>query len=149
MPSIREDWFEAERLIRAAQQGDLAEMQQLAAEGFDVNLMDEIGKGALHYAVDGGHYKIVSWLLENGADVNLHDEDMIGETALALAAQRDYPELAELLLRHGADPDITGWMQQTARTRAHRRKDPDGAKIAALIEQHKPTPPNVGSKRRK
>ena len=146
MPPIREDWFEAEQLIRAAQEGDLPAVQRLASEGFDVNLQDEIGKGALHYAVEGEHYKVVQWLLEQGANVNLHDDDMIGETALSLAAQRDYPELVELLLKHGADPDITGWMQQTARTRAHRRKDLDGAKIARLIEQYKPVKPNPGSR---
>jgi hypothetical protein len=70
--------------------------------------------------------------------VKLQDEDMIGETALSLAVQRDYPELVKLLLKHGANPDITGWMQQTARSRAHQRKDPDGAKIVMLIEQYKP-----------
>ena len=149
MPRIREDWFEAEQLIRAAQDGDLPLVQRLASEGFDVNLTDEIGKCALHYAVEGEHYKVVQWLLEHHANVNLHDEDMIGETALSLAAQRDYPELVELLLTHGADPDITGWMQQTARTRAHRRKDPDGVKIAALIEQYKPTKPNPGSRQQR
>jgi ankyrin repeat protein len=139
MPRTREDWFEAEQLIRAAQEGNLAEVQRLAKEGFDLNLMEEIERSALHYAVDGEHYKVAQWLLENGARVNLHDEEMIGETALALAVQRDYPEMVELLLSFGADPDIPGWMQQTARTRAHARKDPDGVKVRALIEQHKPT----------
>lgn len=149
MPRIREDWFETEQLIRAAQDGDLSEVRRLASEGFDVNLMDEIERAALHYAIEGEHYNVAQWLLENGANVNLHNEDMIGETALALAVQRDYPEMVELLLKFGADPDITGWMQQTARSRAHRRKDPDGVKIRALIEQHRPTKPNPGSGPRK
>ena len=149
MPRIREEWFEAEQLIRAAEDGNLSETQRLSAAGFDVNLMDEIGKGALHYAVEGEHYKVVQWLLVNGANVNSHEPDIIGETPLSLAAQRDYPELVELLLKHGADPDITGWMQQTARTRARRRKDEDGARIAGLIEHYKPTPPNPGAKVRK
>jgi ankyrin repeat protein len=149
MPRIREDWFEAEQLIRAAQDGNFQEVQRLATEGFDVNLLDEIGKGVLHYAVEGEFYKVVQWLLQNGASVNLHDPDMIGETALSLAVRQDYPELVELLLKHGADPDITGWMQQTARTRAHRRKDADGEKIIALVEQYKPTQPNPGSRQRK
>jgi ankyrin repeat protein len=148
MPA-RENWFEAEQLIRAAQDGELAEVQRLAADGFDLNLMDVIGNGALHYAAEGEHYKVVAWLLDNGALVNLHDPDAIGETALNLAAQGDYPEMVELLLGRGADPDITGWMQQTARTRANKRKDDDGLKIAALIEKYKPIPPKPGSRGRK
>jgi ankyrin repeat protein len=149
MPRSREDWFEAEQLIRAAQDGDLLAVQQLAASGFDVNLMDELSKAALHYSVEGEHYKVAQWLIENGADVNLHDDEMIGETALSLAAQGDYPEIVELLLKHGADPDITGWMKQTARTRAHKRKDAEGKKIAGLIEQYKPTKLNPGDRQRR
>jgi ankyrin repeat protein len=149
MPRIREDWFEAEQLIRAAQDGDLLAVQKLAASGFDVNLMDELSKAALHYSVEGEHYKVAQWLVENGADVNLRDDEMIGETALSLGAQGDYPEIVELLLKHGADPDITGWMQQTARTRAHKRNDAEGKKIAGLIEQYKPIKPNPGSRQRR
>jgi hypothetical protein len=149
MPRIREDWFEAERLISAAQESDLAEAQRFLAQGFDVDLMDEIGKGALHYAVEGENYKFVVWLLDHGANVNLHNDEIAGETALALAAQRDYPELVELLLARGADPDIPGLMQQSARTRAHERRDTDGLRIAALIEQFKPTPPNPGARHRR
>jgi ankyrin repeat protein len=147
MPRLREDWFTAEQLIRAAQAGDLLEVQRLAAAGFDINLMDELYRAALHYSVEAEHYKVAEWLIEHGANVNLREEEMIGETALCLAAQGDYPEIAELLLRHGADPDITGWMQQTARTRAHKRKDADGHKIAALIERYKSSKPNPGSAR--
>jgi ankyrin repeat protein len=149
MSRIRKDWFEAEQLIRAAQEGDLPKVEHLAAEGFDINLMDELSRGALHYAVEGEHYKLVQWLLQNEAKVNLHDEDMAGETALALAAQRDYPEMVELLLKHGADPDIKGWMAQTARIRAHGRRDSEGIKIATLIEHYKPTKTNPGARQRK
>lgn len=146
MSRIREDWFEAEQLIRAAQDGDLVAVQRLVLEGHDVNLMDEIGKGALHYSVEGEHYKVTQWLIDHGAAVNLHDEEAIGDTALCIAAQGAYPEMVDLLLRHGADPDITGWMQLSARTRAHARTDSDGVKIAALIERYRPTRPNPGAR---
>jgi ankyrin repeat protein len=78
--------------------------------------------------------------------VNSHDEEHIGETPLCYAAQSDYPELVELLLRKGADPDITGWMAITARIRAARRNDDEGKKISALIEHYKPSKPNPGKK---
>ena len=148
MPAIRDDWFEAERLIRAAGEGDVAEMSRLVSSGYDVNLMDDLSRAALHYAATEGQYLAAKWLLEHGAEVNLNDEEMIGETPLCLAAQLDYPEMVELLLQHGADPDISGWMQLTARIRAHRRKDEDGRKIAAMIERYRPSKPNPGSRPR-
>jgi len=133
------DWFEAEKLHRAASDGSIAEMDRLVREGRDVSVFDGLSRGPLHYAVIGEHYKAVVWLLGQGADVNLHDAEHIGETPLSFAAQSEYPEMVELLLRSGADPDIKGWMAQTARSRANKRKDPDGAQIAALIEKYKPS----------
>lgn len=135
---LDENWFENERLHRAAAEGDLPEMRRLLTCGFQLNAFDDLGYAPLHYAVTGEHYKAAEWLLDQGADVNAHDEEMIGETPLSLASQRDYPEIAELLLRRGADPDIPGWMALTARLRAQSRKDEDGRKIAALIREYRP-----------
>jgi ankyrin repeat protein len=143
-----ENFFEIERLHRAAQEGDVTEMLRLVQLGYSLELFDDLGRAPLHYAVEGGHYKATQWLLEQGANVNSHDEDHIGETPFCYAAQSDYPELAELLLKNGADPDITGWMGQSARTRASKRKDPDGQKIAALIDHFRPPKPNPGAPRK-
>lgn len=148
MPAIREDWFEAERLHRAAQDGDLDEMSALAKAGFKLSEFDELSRTPLHYAVEGEHYKAVRWLLENGAEVDAHQEELIGETALCQAARQSYPELVELLLKHGADPDLPGWMNISARIRAQGRKDEEGKKIAALIEKYKPSRPNPGGRRK-
>jgi hypothetical protein len=59
---------------------------------------------------------------------------MIGETPLSLAVQGEYPEMVELLMKHGANPDIQGWVGLTARIRAKRRVDDTGRGIAAIIE---------------
>ena len=139
MTDIRDDWFEAERLHRAAADGDVSLMASLVQSGYKVNEFDDLSRTPLHYAVDGQHYLAARWLLDNGADVNINDEKMIGETALCFAAQGNYPEMAELLLQRGGNPDIAGWMQQTARDRAQRRKDEEGRKIAELIERHHPS----------
>ena len=135
----RDDWFERERLHRAAADGDLAEMQRLVENGYPIGAFDDLSRTPLHYAVEGEHYKAAAWLLDRGADVNAHEEQMIGETALCFAVQRDYSEMVELLLNRGADPDITGWMGQSARMRAQRRRDEDGKKIASLVEEHRPS----------
>jgi ankyrin repeat protein len=149
MPRLREDWFEAEQLILAASDGDLAEVQKLHAAGFDLDLMDELSKAAVHHAAENGHYKVAHWLLQNGASVDLHDEEMIGETPLNLAARKNYPEMVELLLGHGANPDVNGWMGFTARIRAQARRDEDGLRIAALIEKYKPATVNPRRGRRR
>jgi len=106
--------------------------------GYQLDRFDDLGRTALHYAVEGEHYKAAKWLIEHGANVNSNDEATIGETPLALAVQRDYPEMVELLLANDADPDITGWMANTARMRAVRRTDDDGKKIASLIQKFRP-----------
>ncbi|MDB5848421.1 MAG: hypothetical protein JWP29_2173 [Rhodoferax sp.] len=136
--SIDENWFENERLHRAAAEGNLEEMGKLLMAGYGIDIFDELGLAPLHYAVQNGCYGAAQWLIAQGANVNGNDEESIGETPLALAVGRDNPEMVELLLKHGADPDITGWMANTARDRAVRRQDEDGRKIAALIQQNRP-----------
>ncbi|MES2698692.1 MAG: ankyrin repeat domain-containing protein [Pseudomonadota bacterium] len=134
-----DDWFERERLHRAAADGDQEELRRLvAADGYALDAFDDLGRTPLHYALEGEHYRAAEWLIQQRANVNAHDEATIGETPLALAVQRDYPEMVELLLAHGADPDITGWMGNTARMRAQRRKDDDGKAIAALVQRYQP-----------
>lgn len=139
------DSFEAERLHRAAADGDIKEMQRLIEPGYALELFDDLGRAPLHYAVEGQHYNAVEWLIEAGANVNSNDEAYIGETPLCYAAQTDFPELVELLLRHGADPDIGGWMGQSARSRAAQRRDDEGRRISALIERYKPSRQNPGA----
>ena len=132
-------WYERERPHRAAAEGNLDELRRLlAAGGQALGAFDDLGRTPLHYAVEGEHYRVAQWLIQQGAMVNAHDEPTIGETPLALAVRRDYPEMVELLLAHGADPDITGWMGNTARMRAQRRTDEDGKAIAALVQRYRP-----------
>jgi len=147
MKPVDDDWFERERLHRAAADGDLPEVERLVGTGTEINAFDDLSRTPLHYAAEHEHYKVAVWLLDHGANINAYDEKMIGETALCLAAQKDYPEMVELLLKYGADPDINGWVGLTARIRAQRRKDDEGRKIAALIEKYRPPPPNPGAQR--
>jgi ankyrin repeat protein len=133
-----DNWFENERLHRASAEGDLVEMRRLLACGYKLDVFDDLGHTPLHCAVAGEHYKAAEWLLQEGANVDAHDEAKIGETPLGLAVRGEYPQIVELLLKSGANPDITGWMAHTARSRAARRKDADGKEIAALIQRYRP-----------
>ena len=55
-------------------------------------------------AVEAGHEEIVKCLLEFKAKVNERDGD--GCTALYVAFDEDEDDIAEMLLKHGADPDV-------------------------------------------
>lgn len=147
MPAIREDWFEAEQLILASQRGDITEMARLHAAGYDIDLMDELSRAALHYAVENEHHEAVQWLIAHGATVDLRNEDLLGESPLNVAAAGNRQELVELLLRHGANPDLPCWMNTTARIRAQQRTDAEGENIAALIEKCRPAQPNPGARK--
>lgn len=141
-----EDLFEVERLHHAAADGDIEEMQRLVGCGYSLELFDDLGRAPLHCAVEGCHLKAVEWLIAAGANVNANDEQHIGETPLCCAAKTGHPELVEFLLCKGADPDIPGWMANTARTRAAKRRDDVGKQISELIERYRPAKPNPGRK---
>ena len=51
-------------------------------------------------------------LLERGADVNVKNSD--GWTPLIKAASANFPDVARVLLAHGADPDIADHLDRTA-----------------------------------
>ncbi|MBD8530377.1 MULTISPECIES: ankyrin repeat domain-containing protein [unclassified Massilia] len=128
-----ENWYEAERLHRAASDGDIQETERLILSGYDVNLFDDMGYAPLHYAVEGKQIEAIGVLLRHGALVNANDDATIGETPLALAVQGEHLGIVNLLLEAGADPDITGWMGLTARLRAGRRTDVVGREIYMVL----------------
>ena len=121
-----DDWFERERLHRAAQAGDLLAVQELLDGGFPVTGFDELGKTPLHYAVLGEHFAVVDYLLRHGADINAQDERMIGNTPLSEAASTCSLRMAQLLVKSGADPTLRGWMQLNALDRAKQRRHSEG-----------------------
>ena len=95
----------------AARQGNLEEVMRLIQEDPEiVNATDEDGNTALHLASFKGHVDVVSYLLDQGA--NIDGEGMDDETALVYACNMGHLEVVELLLSRGADPTICndgGW----------------------------------------
>jgi len=133
-----EGWYEAERLHRAASDGDLAEIEHLISSGYDVNLFDGIGRTPLHYAAVSGQRDAVRLLLRYNALVDANDEATISDTPLAVAVESENLDVVLLLLESGADPDIKGWMGLTARDRACRRGDSIGSEICRFLLEHRP-----------
>lgn len=129
---LRDDFDESD-LHFAAQDGDIALVRQLLADGRSPNVFDEISKTPLHYAAERGHIDVMRVLLEAGADVNANEEARIGNTPLRDVAGECSLAVAAFLVDAGADPRIPGWMQLTALHKAEDRKDPEGRRVFALL----------------
>ena len=65
---LEDDDFDESDLHFAAQDGDLARVRQLLAEGRSPHAFDVISHTPLHYAAASGHIDIMRVLLEAGAD---------------------------------------------------------------------------------
>ena len=71
--------------------GDIANLKTLVEEGsFDVHSKDQYGRSAIHSAARNGHTPIVTFLLEQGVDVNVQDGE--GLTALIHATNANQEE---------------------------------------------------------
>ena len=116
----------------AASQGDLSAVKVLLAKGENVNAFDDIGFTPLHHAVKEEQLDVIYELLKSGADINAHDESQIGNTPLGEVAGHCSFKIAQLLVDHGADPTIEGWMQLSALDRARKRKKEEGLRVFEL-----------------
>ena len=67
---------ELEDLLREqAFSGNLTIVKCLVENGVSVNAADYMGRTALHIASQQGHYRLVDFLIKNGADIDLKDRD--------------------------------------------------------------------------
>lgn len=83
-----------------AQFGDLKNFKKkLKIE--DINKKDEYGSGLLHYAITGEKFDIAIFLIENGIDVNIVNENK--QTALHCICNYPDIEIARCILDNGAD----------------------------------------------
>ena len=97
-------------LMWAAQDGYLAMVRFLMAEGEDIHIRDANSWTALTWAAQGGHLAVVKFLVDLGAEVNAQNNS--GETALTWAVQglqleggkkrKGYEEVVALLKAAGA-----------------------------------------------
>jgi cytochrome c len=92
----------------AAKDGDVEKIEQLLAQGADVNERTALAT-ALHYAIQQGHAKAAELLILRGADVNATS---VWGTPLHLAASAGLADIAVLLLERGADMKAR-WQSQT------------------------------------
>lgn len=117
-------------LHRAADAGDLKQVQALLASGFGVDARDADGETPLYLAcylycaenlnMDAKQYddylkrklEVASLLISKGANINATDES--GDTPLYSAVgSRDSAEFARLLLANGANAKLRGFREQS------------------------------------
>jgi hypothetical protein len=129
--SLCEQKFE---IIEAAEQGDLAKVRALLAEGANPDTRHrEWGFTALHSAAGTGNVELVELLLENGANVNT--PDVTGATPLHEAAKRGHLKAAELLLAHGADVNRQTSTDRMTPLQMVEELNPNEA-LAVLLQRH-------------
>ena len=81
--------------------GDIDRLEELVAEGADVNRANHDGVTALMRAARKGHPGMVDALIKHGADLDARRLD--GFTALLLAVFFGHREVVKLLVKRGAD----------------------------------------------
>jgi len=88
----------------AAQQGDLAALNQFIAENADVNEAQVDGTTALHWAVQDDHLGMVRALLNAGANPDALNR--VGASPILAAAINGNAEILAALLEAGANPNL-------------------------------------------
>lgn len=118
---------------KAVEQGDLATVERMLAEGVDPNTRVPgawLGYTPLFLAVRGNHPAITAALLKGGADPTIEDEN--GDPVMVAASDHDRMAHARLLIQHGVSIDSKNHYGATALLRvAPYAEAPDiQAKIA-------------------
>lgn len=117
-----------QNLIFYSQEGDFNKVELLLKAGVNPNSSWKNEKQkknifALTNTAGYGKTGMVKLLLENGADINLQDEN--GETALMYAIQTGNKETIKLLIDNGADLNIMNKAKVNALFLAEKKKDPE------------------------
>mmetsp|Transcript_79759 Transcript_79759/g.222005 ORF Transcript_79759/g.222005 Transcript_79759/m.222005 type:complete len:117 (+) Transcript_79759:32-382(+) len=90
-------------LINASRDGDIELLEKLLTVPYvNVNCSDIDGWTPLLLAIKYGHAKIVTLLIQAGADVNKLTKT--GKSSIALAKDQNKQSMIDTLLKHGADP---------------------------------------------
>lgn len=93
-------------LLHASASGGNLELLEtiLQRKAVDIHARNKAGITALHYAVQENQFESVQLLLKYKADVNAESEN--GVSPLLVAANQGFVSIADLLLQHGARPDV-------------------------------------------
>jgi len=122
-------------LISSSRAGQRQEVDQLIAQGVDVNQQGEYDISALHLAALHGHTDTVERLLRGGAHPN--SRDAWGCTPLHNAAGKGFSEIVKLLVQAGADVHIRADKGKTGLDLARERGHMDVVRCLQLALQRR------------
>ena len=91
-------------LHAAAQKGDIAEIDRLAAAKADLNARDSNGRTPLHIATFASQREAIKALVKHGAGINLLDKDRYD--GVRIAAMANDEETLRVLLAQGASAKL-------------------------------------------
>lgn len=80
---------------------NLEEVDKIAPNFDEINLLSEEGLAPLHYAIFNNNIEMVKILLKHGADANILADDSM--TPLDVTVLNNQQEIAELILEHGGE----------------------------------------------
>ena len=127
-------WLNYELLGQIGASSPVNPLAEAIRAGAQVNCRDRGQNTPLHLAAARGNGVVSSYLIDQGANVELVNKD--GWTPLMAASKNGYPDVVERLLRAGATIDIHSYEGQTATTLAHtelQRASPGGARRRAEV----------------
>src|SRR5690554_3020381 len=108
------DFFDDPKIINlchAVMSGDVQKIDQLVAEGVDVNSRGKGGMTPLLFSMVGFNKSGLERLMQHGANPNLQTEDK--DSYMSFAAQANDADYLKIGLDHGGDPNLQGKMGRT------------------------------------
>ncbi|XP_060595166.1 fibronectin type 3 and ankyrin repeat domains protein 1-like isoform X2 [Ruditapes philippinarum] len=90
-------------LMLACYAGQLECVKILRKYGAKYDDFDRGGSAPIHWAVDGGCVKLLDWMIEDGADVNLRDLNSLWTPLIRCASVSGHRDIGVSLLQNHAD----------------------------------------------
>ena len=95
-----------------------------------IDYMDDVGQTLLNWASAFGTQEMVEYLCQKGADVNKGQRS----SSLHYAACFGRPQIAKVLLRFGANPDLRDEDGKTPLDKARERNDEGHREVASILQ---------------
>jgi len=105
-------------------------IDSIESGNIEVNFMDDVGQTLLNWASAFGTQQMVEFLCQKGADVNKGQRS----SSLHYAACFGRPGVVKILLRHGANPDLTDEDGKTPLDKARERDDEGHREVTAVLQ---------------
>ncbi len=119
----------SERLIEAAENGNLQKVKRYLDEGDDIHYDSDY---ALRWTAFYGHLEVVELLLDRGADIHA-DIHADGDAAFRWSSEKGHVKVVKLLLDYGADKSANNY-EALKRAKKNNHKE-----VIDLLENYFPS----------